>query len=415
MVQIGNLTGALVHAEQSLDFEPQNLTYRLQAARLAESLLLTDRAELLSEIPSDQMQNLNSEEANQDEVEIAAELMAIKAGKKLANNNIADATGLYQDIRRLAPLSFTADNLEIRLAASQGLLGEVSERIDNHVVQHLLDNRKSKPQISMSGLSVSAIDAALAVERWDLAIKLAGQVTLNHPYEPAAHLAYARVIVRSAEEYMLRKELSILKHLPSDKVMEPEMREKYEAEILAASKQSNSGEVTRWQKRGMLIFGGKTSLEKINPVDFSTPEDYAMYLQALRIARKNEEAIAIGEKVEESPQVLWQMALAYIEKNPRIGLDLCQHAADSITPSPVGMAISARLAEACEENGLAIDYLNEAIAVYSDEPLWRAWISKLLASQKDFDTAAYQLEEAVAMQPESYENWEALGSLVHPQ
>ncbi|MEI8132587.1 MAG: tetratricopeptide repeat protein, partial [Leptolinea sp.] len=411
MMQLGNLTGALVHAEQSLEFEPLNFAYRLHAARLAESLLLSDRAELLSEIPSEQLQDLQAEDANLDDIETAAELMAIKAGNKLANQNIAGATSLYQEIRRMAPSSFVADNIEIRLSAAQGRLDEVSERIDNHVVQHLLDNRKSKPAVPMSGMSIAAIDAAMVVERWDLAIKLASQVSENHPHEPAAQLAYARVIVRCAEEYVLRKELFIQKHLPSGQVMESELREKYETEIIAVAKQSNSSDVARWQKRGMLVFGGKAALEKISATDFSTSDDFSMLLQALRIAGKFDEAIAIGEKIEETPQVLLQMALAYVEKNPRIGLDLCQHAADSMSPSCVGLAISAKLAEACGETGLAIDYLNEALQIYADEPKWRAWIAKILSIQKDFDTAAYHLEESLALQPDSSENWEALGNL----
>jgi tetratricopeptide (TPR) repeat protein len=411
MVQSGNLTGALVHAEQSLEYEPQNLIYRLQAARLAESLLLSDRAELIAEIPVDHAQNLSMEDADPEDIETAAELLAIKASKKLSNNNISDVVRLYQEIRRLAPTSFAAENIDIRLAAAQGLLNEVSDRIDNHVVQYLLDNRKSKPDMSLSGMSIAAIDAALAVERWDLAIKLAAQVTLNHPHEPAAHLAFARVVVRSAEEFTLRKELAIQTHLPSTTILESDLFEKYESEMLAAAKQSNSVEVARWQKRGLLVFGGKSALEKLSSADFSTSEDFSVYLQSLRLAGKFDEAIGIGEKIEESPPVLLQMALVYIEKNPRIGLDLCQHASESVALSPVGLAISAKLAEACEETGLAIDYLNEALQIYTDEPLWRSWISKLLTNQKDFDMAAYHLEEAVALQPDSYKNWESLGNL----
>jgi hypothetical protein len=64
MYFIGNLTGALVHAEQALELEPQNLEYRLQAARLAESLLLTERAVSLAEIPADQEQLLSLEDTN---------------------------------------------------------------------------------------------------------------------------------------------------------------------------------------------------------------------------------------------------------------------------------------------------------------------------------------------------------------
>ncbi len=310
MYQIGNLTGALVHAEQALEIEPQNLNLRLQAARMAESLLLTDRAQSLAEIPSEQEQILNMEENPSDDSEVAAELIAMKAARLISDQKLSEAEALSGQIRRLSPTGFHKENIEILLSASKGDNIEVQSSIDSHVVQHLLENRKSKPSILLSGISIAAMDAALAVERWDLALKLAEQIVASHPLEPAAHLAFARALVRSAEEFLLRKELGIQKHIPSDDIFSQTNLDKFEAEIVAAGKQSNSPDVAIWQKRGLLVFGGKSALEKIEITDFTKSCDQAAYLQALRLAGHSTEVIEFGEKCEETPEILLQMALS---------------------------------------------------------------------------------------------------------
>ncbi len=411
MYYIGNLTGALVHAEQALELEPQNLEYRLQAARLAQSLLLTDRAVSLAEIPADKEQLLNLEETGSVECDIAAELHSIKAGLLVNENKLAEAEELFQKISRLSPTSFSKENIEIRLMACIGNLNEVKESIDSHVVQHLLENRKTKNTLQLSGISIAALDAALVVERWDLAEKLAAQIVTNNGLEPAAHLALAKTLVRSGEEYIIRKELGIQNHLPESKILDQKQHERYEAEINAVSKQSNSNEVGRWHKRGLLIYGGKAGLDKVTNADFVGSEDQAAYLQALRCAGRVDDAISCGEQFEESPQLLLQLGLAYAEKNPRTGLDLCLHLNEMQPASPISLAASAKLAELSGETGMAVNFLNEALQQYDDEAGWRAWLSNLLATQKDFDNAAHQMEEALSHSPESSKNWEALGKL----
>lgn len=411
MYFIGNLTGALVHAEQALELEPQNLEYRLQAARLAESLILTERAVSLAEIPADQEQLLSLEDTKSIECDIAAELHSIKAGLAINENNLTEAEELFQKIIRLSPTSFVKENIEIRLMAKTGNIHEVKENIDSHVVQHLLENRKAKKTLQLSGISVAALEAALVVERWDLAEKLASQIVANNGLEPAAHLALAKTLVRSGEEFIIRKEMGIQKHLPDIKILDQKQHERFEAEINIVSKQSNSKEVGRWQKRGLLIFGGKAGLDKVSGADFTSSEDQAAFLQALRCAGRNEDAISFGEQFEESPQILLQMGLAYADKNPRIGLDLCLHINELQPANPISLVVSAKLAELSGETGIAVDFLNEALQQYDDEPGWRAWLSNLLAKQKDFDNAAHQMEEALSHSPESAENWEALGKL----
>jgi len=411
MYQIGNLTGALVHAEQALEIDPQNLDFRLQAARLAEALLLSDRAETLSEIPGEQQQLLDAEEVDTQDQENAAELLSIKAGKLISEKKIEEAEAIYQQIKRLSPLGFVSENLEIQLSAAHGSQSDMADKIDSHVVQHLLNNKKSKPNLSLSGISIMALEAALSVERWDLALKLASQIVASHPLEPASHLAYARTLVRCGEELLLRKELGLQKHLPSSDVLETVSQEKFETEISAAAKQSTASDISRWQKRGLLLYGGKAGLEKVNMADLKDSDDHAAYLQALRYAGRGEDAIAFGEKVSETPNIMLQMALAYANINPRLGLDICQHMIETTQPSPIYYVVSARLAELSAELGLAVDYLNEAMQFYGDEPAWRAWLSNLLAAQKDYDNAAYQMEEALTLAPESSKNWEALGKL----
>jgi hypothetical protein len=57
----------------------------------------------------------------------------------------------------------------------------------------------------LSGISVAALEAALAVERWDLAEKIASQIVANNGLEPAAHLALAKTLVRSGEEFIIAR------------------------------------------------------------------------------------------------------------------------------------------------------------------------------------------------------------------
>jgi tetratricopeptide (TPR) repeat protein len=411
MYQIGNLTGALVHAEQALELEPQNLHIRLLATRLAEALLLGDRACTIAELPDEQAQISETEEISSDERDEAAEILSIKACRYLAEQKLAEAEEIYQKICRLSPNSFVKENIEIRLAAANGNLNEVKDLIDSHVVQHVLSSKKARNDLQLSGISIAAAEAALAVERWDLALKLVDQIVASHSLEPAAHLAYARALVRTAEEYVLRNELGLKKHLPSGDALNESHQNKFEAEITAAGKGSTSDEVSRWEKRGQLVFGGKAGLEKVAADELHNEEDQAAYLQALRTAHRIDDVISIGEKVAETPQILLQMALAYAEKNPRVGLDLCLHMNEIAKPSPVTLAVSARLAELSEEAGQAVDFLNQAMEQYPDESAWRAWLAALLEKQKDFDNATYHLEEAVAISPDSPHNWQALGKL----
>jgi hypothetical protein len=57
---------------------------------LAEALLLSDRAETLSEIPGEQQQLLDAEEVDTQDQENAAELLSIKAGKLISEKKIEE-------------------------------------------------------------------------------------------------------------------------------------------------------------------------------------------------------------------------------------------------------------------------------------------------------------------------------------
>lgn len=411
MIIAGNLTGALVHSEKAMEHEPENLAYRLSAARLAESLLLSDRTDLLTNISDAILDKFSTDLAEVSSKLAAAEILGIKAGKRISSDQIEEAKQLLVEIKKISNDSFASENIEIRLAAAEGLKQDVVEKVDNHVVKHLLDNRKPKTGILLSGETIAAMEAALYLDKWDLAKKLADQVVLNHSHEPAAYLAQVKVLVRTAEEYSLRKELGIENHLPSLKSMGAQPRDDFATLVASLSKQSNSSEISRWKTRGELIFGDLIKVEKIAYNDLHSGQDYAMVISALRQLGKYSEAVAFGEKVEETPDVLYQMALAYLPINPRIGLDLCQHAAEMRRPSPVEVSISAKLAEGCEETGLAVDYMNEALHVYSDEPGWRIKVAHLLEVLEDYDTAAYHLEEAVTIKPDNQKTWKTLGQL----
>lgn len=411
MYRLGNLTGALVHSEQALEIDPQNFQFRTQAARLAEAMLLTDRASSLASIPAEQKQILADEEISSEDKEAIAELLSMKAARLIFDQKLAEAEAIFQQICRVSPYGFYKENIEILLTAAIGNILDVKDKVDNHVVQHLLDSKKSKPSFLLSGISIAAMDAALSVERWDLAMKLAGQIVTEYPLEPAAHLAFCRALVRSAEDLQLRKDIGIQKHLPSGEIFSQALQDRFEVEILTAAKQTNSQEITIWQKRGLMVFGGKASLDQINPEELTQTSEQSAYLQALRLAGRPSDAVHSGEKFEETPQILLQISLAYADVNPRVGLDLCQHMLDSTPSNAVQFAASAKLAELSGEIGLAIDFLNDALQIYPDEPAWRSWLARLLSHQKDFDTAAIHMEEAVAMDPGSAENWESLGKL----
>lgn len=382
----GELTAALSHAEQATAAEAANLECRYLAADLAACLLQPELAR--------QLLGGGADYPTGAETEAGFALACLTAELSLEANSVqeaAHATALALEARPQHP---RAQALQARLMCREGDYSLAGELL--HTAQQLIQKEDQPPDpATLRALG----EAALELERWDLALPALHQSAVLCSQEPLPQLLLAKALVLQAEAQRLCQALDVVRHAPGEAALSGETYEAFQDAILVAQRWSGQAgtegsqelwsfrktEVARWKARGEAVFEPGPASARGLAAACNGAEDIAALIATLRLTGEWRMATKASQAHRSHPAVVLQMALAAAEVNPAQALNTARLvAAEATTPGlkPGSRAMAhflvARLAHLAGERQAARDAIQAALDIYPDEPRWHALAGEIL-------------------------------------
>ena len=295
--------------------------------------------------------------------------------------------------------------------------------------------------------------AALELHRWDAALSFARRWASSCPAEPLAWLHLAQALVVSAEDAVLGQELNIVKHAPNMQAVDEAAQQEFTQAIqrvktflfpgdLPTGALSHAGgdvndEFHQWLARGRAVFTpDRRSLHALAAALKALPAR-SSNLAALYMAQRSvgDQALALsalekdwtvptkGRSPANHPQVQLGKALLLAGSATQRALSITQRVLAETTlwhewpGSPALYYLHASLSSRLGDHLAAWQALEQALALWPDEPHWHALAAEILRAQPqpDLDSALEHLEQAACLQPDCATHYLALGKLLLEQ
>ncbi|MDO8970586.1 MAG: tetratricopeptide repeat protein [Saprospiraceae bacterium] len=118
-------------------------------------------------------------------------------------------------------------------------------------------------------------------------------------------------------------------------------------------------------------------------------------------------AIQVAEQYHDSPEVLLQLALCYLDQETKglapasqRGLDVSRKLVASRPNQPIFQVMRAKMSQKMNLDEEALNALEEAIEMWPDEAEWHVWASKLANKLNQGDRVVDHWEKALALVPQ---------------
>lgn len=304
--------------------------------------------------------------------------------------------------------------------------------------------------------SYSLAQAALELGQWDTTIFLLRQAIQAAPKEALLHLSLARSIVLRAENQRLLEELDVLKHAPGQSALADYAHDTFiqAIENAAACQPQAPGvqTIARWRARGLAVFQPSLKAAQalaslaIFPLN---PEDVAAHIAVLRQVEPEEPEIPEQDSASYIPRPLSPMAMAIqsartypihplvltqlamvLMKDEEQRKDAQMAAQEALKhlaslsqgdhmyeplysihqqATAIGHALLARIAIVNHELEVAHGAIQNAIAIWPDEPRWQSLAANIELEAGDILATINHLEQAVGLEPGYIPHYLALG------
>jgi tetratricopeptide (TPR) repeat protein len=443
----GKLLDALEHAEAGAnsalipgksEYATGQLECVVLAAELSQALLLPDRAQqtLGNHILNTKIQN----SASSSNYHVIYAEMALENGEEIEAANYLSKAMKDWDTYSARLLA-----LQARLTARRGDY-PTAVTIFQSALQTLGDIEIGNPgssKLQETSLSLSTTphatpiispatlypltDAAVELNLWGIALRLAQKAVQLAPSEPLAHLSLAQVLVLRAEYQYLCNDSDLVNHAPGlVSLSEGTCRTFDQAiqETLSICERNSQRTHTpavplalaRWQIRGNAVFTPSRETAQALSVwagQNSYPGDIAASLSALRRM-----SISTDQQVVYSNQqagvILTQIAISLGNKNPEEAVKALQIAILNEpvrnTNNAIRHYLLARLTHMLHISA-ASPAIQTAITLLPDEPRWCALAAKIALASGDKAAAIGFLEQAIQLEPRHVDHHLTLGQL----
>ena len=357
--QMGDLVSAIHHAEQALDIKPEDQALRLQAAELSEMLMQTERMNKFldgMQLPD----TLNSSTFQEENADYFVRMMAMQAEFALDHEDLNRAKELVEK-----SLQFKVSHS--RLQAVQARINAIEGNWVDAV--HFLDVSAQTPGVWYG-------KAAIELLEWDKGLSALEILCNQQPADVQAQYWLARGLATAA---FTRKTGTILKlstRLPGEHVCSNKAQGQFERASAAAIKSGRSS-AEHWLIIGRAIF--QPGLQTIRSLAAILPgeSEAAALVSVLREITNYPGAIQVAEQYQDSPEVLFQLALCYLEQDNPHSLEAVQKAVELKPNHPLFLALQAKASQASGLVFEALESLDKALEIWPDEPEWHIWASEM--------------------------------------
>lgn len=385
------LAAALVNIEKALSLAPDDKLTRYLAVEINHAGLQTKQVRKLLNQVEPQREPTNpswafrkSEYLLEDgEVEKAAELL----------------TGVEEVVRDHPRLLAN----QARIYARHGSLQQARTLYEQALTNLAKVNPAALKADNRANIHLALAEAAMDLNAWDEAIKLARQAIEAQPAEPQPRLMLAKALVRRAEFQRLCQDLQAVSHAPGEPAAGEEAQKEFETALeqvvkrLPQENENENAEVKRWRRLGELAFdisgGGVQNLPK-------TAMESAAMISAGRRTGKGKEAIEAVEDFSEDPEVKLQVALTLAEEQPVEAVSNALQAVQALPENPLALAALAQLTQDGDDASVALDSILAALQQWGDEPRWHALAAAMYNRQGHLMAEIQHLEKAVSLEPD---------------
>jgi tetratricopeptide (TPR) repeat protein len=448
MQKEGKLLDALEHAEAGAnsqltpgksEYETAQLDCVVLAAELSRALLLPDRTR---QILGDHIVNIKSQNNA-----IYSNYHAICAETALENGEEIEAANyLSIALKDIDTHSARLLSLQARLTARRGdyptalttfqsalqNLGdiELGNLGSSKLQEERLSLLSSKPHTTLipsPSTLYPLTDAAIELNLWGIALRLAQKAVQLAPSEPLAHLSLAQVLVLRAEYQYLCNDSDLVNHAPGPVSLSEGTSRTFDQAIQETlsicegnSQRTHAPAVplalARWQIRGNAVFTPSQETAQALSVwagQNSCPGDVAASLAILRrMSISNDQQMVYSN--QQAGVILTQIAISLANKNPEEAVKALQIAILNEpvrnTSNAIRHYLLARLTHMLHVPA-ASPAIQTAITLLPDEPRWCALAAKIALAGGDKAAAINFLEQAIQLEPRHVDHHLNLGQL----
>ena len=420
-----DLAQALEHSVRALTICPESLELRYFAADVASAMLRMEEAADLAAIPEEHDAFENSEErVDQEELEVWVALVCLQAEIAFGKGEEVLAGRLVQKAMQVAPENPRVIAAQCRLLARWGDLEMANEYFVRAVTnyQHETGSLNLEPpskkvwqQNQLTRFDdrwqLWLSETALELNRWQKAIQFMESYLREMPYEPRASLLLAKIYIVRAEQKRLCEELNCVNHAPEDSALDENHYEKAKELLIEAGRVGEASEIARWQLRHEVVF--HLSLENVRKMMEAAqrPEDLIQVVAALRWIGNNAGAIQIARRAADSPDMLLQAAMCYMQEDADEALEIAQKAVASQPHNPMSHAVLAMIAGNRQMWVLALQSIETALSFWPDEAVWHALAAGYVTHLDDLNNLLSHWEQAYELAPSEFEYALALGKV----
>ena len=241
--------------------------------------------------------------------------------------------------------------------------------------------------------------AALELYQWDLGLSCLEILINKQPSDLAAQYWFARGLATAALAHKNGLLLEMTSHLPGKHVISAKAQEQFERACQAAGKGS-SREAFHWQVIGNAIF--RPGLDTIRSLASILPgeSEAAAMVAVLREISNLPGAIQVAEQYHDSPEVLLQLALCYLDQETKRGLDVTRKVVALRPNQPIFQVLRAKMSQKMNLDEEALTALEAALEMWPDEAEWHVLASRLANNLKQGDRVVAHWEKALALVPQ---------------
>lgn len=401
---IGDLHGALKLTNLAQNLDPTDAVVQSLQANLAFSFANQTRLDSMLE------QN-NTDTLSPAVVKEAAELSLIQA---LATHNIEKLNLLNEHFFKASGYSSLLLSIKSVLYKITGNLNQAQTALQDASLE--LDRLTTRLQTAAYSparhdlLIRQALATAIAawdLEDYGLASK-AFQISLSEiKVNPQVNKLLAEYLIDKTRASINASALAIRQHKPKPYSSEAAEEDLFQEQLSLAGRFINATDMLPALKIGQAVFSGVWNKADEADQIITNPRQAT---QILSIQPAPDVVKAIHSAYQESPEVLFQLAVIQLKSNPASSLKIGTNLLSLGQDFP---ALHAMLSFAAEGTDLqsAIKSMEKALYSWPDESDWHAVLGLYYEKTQDYRAAGKQLENALRIEPKNAEYWQMLGNI----
>jgi tetratricopeptide (TPR) repeat protein len=394
-----DLTHSLVHITKANQLDPQSSEIALLSIQIFRACLKFKEALTV-------IRQIKNQEETLPWLLAKAELLLDEYA--MENHSLADeAVSLALESN---PSNLRALAIKARIHAQLGQTEKAIELFEQAWGMISSDDYQTAEQFTQTADLLSLGEAAAALNKWQKAVEIIDHLPEAGLTEPLPNLYIARTLTRQAERQQACTAVKSRFNAPGKTANSEEHQAQFHKAVenlyqLTPDSEAAS-QILRWEQRGGYAICNHVPYP--NP-SLQTANDFAAFAAASRRANQPLDVSSIPEEWLNTSLVKFQLSLSYSLTDLESALEIAEDLALSHPQDPIYLALYAQLAQRDGKSKTALDFINQALDIWRDEPAWHIIAAELSAEFKRFEQAIDHMEKASSLDRENPETLYKLG------